>query len=238
MPSAMKPCILMLTMNEEEAVARQIEEIRKQAGADVAIVVVDSSSDRTPEIAASHGAKVIRQFPPRGYGQAMLLGQREAAKLGDVVVTMDCDMTYPAERIRDFVSLIERGYDCVSGSRIEGLNEGMPLLNRLANRGFALLVRVLFRFRVTDLTTGMRAYRSSVINAIEWVPLRFFPAEQGLRIYQAGCKVIEVPISYRLRIGEVKMRKLRDTIALIQAIYHCWRTPVRCEVARDGAHSF
>jgi hypothetical protein len=36
----------------------------------------------------------------------------------------------------------------------------------------------------------------------------------------------------------VKMRKLRDTIALVQAIYHCWRTPVRCEVARDGAHSF
>lgn len=233
-PAPMKPCVLMLTMNEEDAVGRQIEEIRRQAGADVPIVVVDSSSDRTPEIAAALGAKVIRQFPPRGYGQAMLLGQREAAKLADVIVTMDCDMTYPAERIRDFVSLIERGYDCVSGSRIEGLNEGMPLLNRLANRVFALLVRLLFRFQVTDLTTGMRAYRSSIIDAIEWVPLRFFPAEQGLRIYQAGCKVIEIPISYRLRIGEVKMQKLRDTIALVQAIYHCWRTPVHVEVTGDG----
>jgi glycosyltransferase involved in cell wall biosynthesis len=235
MPVLMKPCVLMLTMNEEQAVARQIEEIRAQAGADVPIVVVDSSSDRTADIAAALGAKVIVQLPPRGYGQAMLLGQREAAKLADVVITMDCDMTYPAERIRDFVALIESGYDCVSGSRIEGLNEGMPLLNRLANRGFALLVRLFFRFQVSDLTTGMRAYRSSIIGAIEWVPLRFFPAEQGLRIYQAGCKVIEIPIQYRLRIGEVKMQKLRDTIALIQAIYHCWRTPVRVEVARDAA---
>jgi glycosyltransferase involved in cell wall biosynthesis len=234
-PRPMKPCVLMLTMNEQDAVGRQIEEIRKQAGADVPIVVVDSSSDRTPEIAAALGAKVIRQFPPRGYGQAMLLGQREAAKLADVIVTMDCDMTYPAESILDFVALIERGYDCVSGSRIEGLNEGMPLLNRLANRVFALLVRLLFHFQVTDLTTGMRAYRSSIIGAIEWVPMRFFPAEQGLRIYQAGCKVIEVPIQYRLRIGEVKMQKLRDTLALVQAIYHCWRTPVRVEVASDGA---
>lgn len=223
----MTACVLMITMNEESAVAPQIEEIRKQAGAEVPILIVDSSSDRTAEIANRLGATVIRQFPPLGYGKAMMLGQREAAKLGDVIVTLDCDMTYPAERIPEFISLIEQGYDCVSGSRIDASEAAMPLLNRLGNRAFALLVRVLFNFPITDLTTGMRAYRSSAVTSIEWVPLRFFPCEQAIRLYQAGCRVIEKPIDYRQRIGDVKMRKVRDTIALLQAIFHCWRIPVR-----------
>jgi glycosyltransferase involved in cell wall biosynthesis len=222
-----KACVLMLTMNEEAAVSQQIEEIRKQAGSNIPILIVDSSSDRTSDVAAGLGANVVRQFPPRGYGKAMLIGQQEAAKLADIIVTMDCDMTYPAERIAEFVQLIEQGYDCVSGSRMNGSNEGMPVLNRIANRFFALLVRLMFGCAMTDLTTGMRAFRSSVVTSIEWVPLRFFPAEQGLRFHQAGCKVIEVPIEYQVRIGDVKMRKVRDTVALLQAIYHCWRTPVR-----------
>jgi glycosyltransferase involved in cell wall biosynthesis len=224
----MKACVLMLTMNEEAAVARQIEEIRKQAGSEIQIIIVDSSTDHTPQLAEELGAKVIRQYPPLGYGQAMLVGQREAAKDADVIVTLDCDMTYPAERIPEFIGLIERdGYDCVSGSRISGSNEGMPLLNRLGNQAFALIVRLMFGFQITDLTTGMRAYRSSAVRSIEWVPLRFFPAEQGLRMHQAGYRVIEVPIEYSLRLGEVKMQKVRDTIALFKAIFHCWRIPVR-----------
>ncbi|HEV2690259.1 MAG TPA: glycosyltransferase family 2 protein [Bryobacteraceae bacterium] len=226
-------CVLMITMNEETAVAGQIEEIRKQAGTEMPIVIVDSSSDRTPEIAAAMGATVIRQFPPRGYGRAMLAGQLEAAKMAEVIVTMDCDMTYPAERIPEFIALIEQGYDCVSGSRMNESNGSMPLINRLGNRAFALLVRLLFRNPTTDLTTGMRAFRSSVITAIEWVPMRFFPAEQGLRIHQAGFHVVELPIEYRVRIGEVKMQRVRDTIALLKAIYHCWRTPVRTKTGHE-----
>jgi glycosyltransferase involved in cell wall biosynthesis len=224
----MNACVLMLTMNEEAAIARQIEEIRKQAGSEIRIIIVDSSTDRTPELAEKLGVKVIRQFPPRGYGQAMLVGQREAAKDADIIVTLDCDMTYPAQRIPEFIKLIDQdGYDCVSGSRISGSNEGMPLLNRLGNQAFALVVRLMFGFQITDLTTGMRAYRSSAVRSIEWVPLRFFPAEQGLRMHQAGYRVIEVPIEYGLRLGDVKMRKVRDTLALFKAIFHCWRIPVR-----------
>lgn len=219
-------CILMLTMNEEAAVARQIEEIRRQTQPGLPILVVDSSSDRTAEVAESLGAIVIRQYPPQGYGKAMLVGQLEAAKLADVIVTLDCDMTYPADRIPEFIAYMDQGFDCVSGNRMSGTNEGMPLLNRLGNRFFAGLVRLLFNFSIADLTTGMRAYRSSVIAGIKWVPLRFFPAEQALRIHQAGCKILEVPVEYRVRVGDVKMQKVRDTIALIKAILHCWRTPV------------
>ena len=70
--------VAMITMNEEGAVATVIEQIRKVAP-EAEILIVDSSKDRTAEIAASLGARVIKQFPPRGYGRAMELALRSAA---------------------------------------------------------------------------------------------------------------------------------------------------------------
>ena len=58
--------VAMITMNEEKAVARVIEDIRDALpGREHEIVIVDSSRDATPTIAAGLGARVIRQFPPR-----------------------------------------------------------------------------------------------------------------------------------------------------------------------------
>src|SRR3990167_820779 len=62
--------VAMITMNEEAAVAIVIANI-KNIVPDAEIVIVDSSKDKTPLIAAEYGAKVIRQFPPQGYGPAM-----------------------------------------------------------------------------------------------------------------------------------------------------------------------
>ncbi|MDY7081841.1 MAG: glycosyltransferase family 2 protein, partial [Halobacteria archaeon] len=85
-----------------------------------------------------------------------------------VVITTDCDDTYPMERIPDFLDFINDGYDVVSGDRISGGAETMPLLNEFGNRVFALLATVLMLRRVSDTTTGMRAYRREVIESIDW----------------------------------------------------------------------
>jgi len=219
-------CVVMITMNEEEPVRLQIEEIRRTVRPDIPILIVDSSTDKTPEIAEAMGVRVIRQFPPKGYGKAMKIALLEAAKDYEAVVTLDCDMTYPADRINEFIGLLDQGYDCVSGSRLLGSNKGMPALNKLGNWLFARLVQLLFGYNTTDLTTGMRAYRSSYLQSIEWVPLQFFPCELALRLYQAGAKIIEKPIEYADRVGDVKMQKLRDTLLLFQAIFHCRFTRV------------
>src|SRR6186713_3024558 len=88
--------VVMISMNEEKAVGTVIEDIRQHApGAE--IVVVDSSKDRTPEIAEQAGARVIRQLPPQGYGKAMEVALRSGK--GDVIITLDCDGTYPANQI-------------------------------------------------------------------------------------------------------------------------------------------
>ncbi|MBX9952673.1 MAG: glycosyltransferase family 2 protein, partial [Candidatus Obscuribacterales bacterium] len=86
-------CIL-LTLNEEGAIAKVVSDIRRILP-EAEIVVVDSSTDNTAEIAQALGCNVIRQTPPRGYGWAMDAGFKNAR--GQYLVTMDCDDTYPAE---------------------------------------------------------------------------------------------------------------------------------------------
>ena len=90
----MKLTVSMITMNEEGAVAKVIADIKRVAP-DAEILLVDSSKDRTAEIAQELGCRVIKQFPPQGYGPAMDRAVREAS--GEVVITLDCDDTYPVE---------------------------------------------------------------------------------------------------------------------------------------------
>src|SRR5580658_10422242 len=134
--------VVMITKNEEAAVATVIEQIRKNA-AEAEIVIVDSSEDKTAEIAISLGALVIKQFPPRGYGWAMELALRSAT--GQVLVTLDCDATYPAEDIPVLAKeVLEGGQDLVDASRLKAKPAAMPWINYIANAGFAVMASVLF----------------------------------------------------------------------------------------------
>ena len=111
----MKVTVAMITLNEERAVAKVVGDIRRVVP-DAEILLVDSSRDRTAEIAESLGCRVIKQFPPKGYGPAMDRAVREGS--GDVVVTLDCDDTYPVEVIPQLIALIEQGADLVNATRI------------------------------------------------------------------------------------------------------------------------
>ncbi|MGM0448655.1 MAG: glycosyltransferase, partial [Methanobacteriota archaeon] len=87
--------VVMGTYNEEAAIATVLEDIDEVTNGRAEVVCVDGSADRTPEIAREHGARVIEQ-EPQGYGVAV----REAVLTPDrpVVVTTDCDDTYPMTR--------------------------------------------------------------------------------------------------------------------------------------------
>jgi glycosyltransferase involved in cell wall biosynthesis len=157
--------VAIITRNEEKAIAKVIGDIRRVVP-EAEVLVVDSSSDCTAEIAQELGARVVKQFPPRGYGPAMDTALRSAG--GKVVVTLDCDDTYPAEDIPLFARLVlKEGYDIVDGSRLKAKPQAMPWLNYLANFGFALFASLLFLRRVTDLHSGMRAYRKGAARRAE-----------------------------------------------------------------------
>src|SRR5712691_2102665 len=112
----MKVTVSMITLNEERAVAKVVEGIRRVVP-DAEIFLVDSSRDRTAEIAESLGCRVHKQFPPEGYGPAMDKAVREAR--GEIVITLDCDDTYPVEVIPRLVGMIDEGWDLVNASRLQ-----------------------------------------------------------------------------------------------------------------------
>ncbi|HUP45458.1 MAG TPA: glycosyltransferase family 2 protein [Thermoanaerobaculia bacterium] len=217
----MKVTVSMITMNEEGAIAKVVAGIRRVVP-DVEILVVDSSRDRTPEIATSLGCRVLRQFPPQGYGPAMNRAVREAA--GDVVVTLDCDDTYPVDAIPRLLALIGEGYDLVNTTRVKKRPEAMPFANFLANRAFAVLAGLLHGIRTTDLHSGMRAYRKTMIDAVQWSEAGpALPVDMLLIPYRRGFRVAEIPIDYHERIGVTTLRRFSSTWWTVRRIWRARR---------------
>jgi glycosyltransferase involved in cell wall biosynthesis len=201
--------VAMITRNEEGAIAKVIEDIRRVVP-DAEILVVDSSEDATADIAQRLGARVIRQYPPRGYGPAMDTALRGG--VGKVIVTLDCDDTYPARQIPVLARLVlEEGYDIVDGSRLKGKPSAMPWINYFANMAFGLLASLLFFRWVTDLHSGMRAYRKTMIDELTYrANGAALPVELLLRPLKMGKKFKVIPIDYRERVGQSTMRPFQS----------------------------
>ena len=191
----------------------------------------NDSRDRTAEIATELGCRVFKQFPPKGYGPAMDRAVRDAS--GDVVVTLDCDGTYPVENIPKLVHMIEDGFDVVNATRLAKRPKAMPFSNYLANRVFAWTARLLHGIKTTDVHSGMRAYRKSMIDAIAWDPNGpALPVDMLIIPHRRGYRVAEVPIEYRERIGASTLQRFKSTLWTFKRL---WRArSVRPFAPRGG----
>jgi glycosyltransferase involved in cell wall biosynthesis len=207
--------VAMGTYNEEAAIETVLTDIADVTDDRASVVCVDGSSDRTPEIAREHGATVIEQ-EPRGYGVAVAAALRAADT--PVVVTTDCDDTYPMDRIPDFLDRINEGYDVVSGDRLYWGADTMPAFNRLGNAAFAAVTSVLVGERVHDTTTGMRAYRKDVVDDIDWTQNTGLSAELLIRPLCRNYDVVEEPIAYADRLGETKLDPIEGGAEILGSI--------------------
>src|SRR5213592_4891229 len=129
--------VVIPTMNEEASIGRVILEVDTD------------SRDRTREIATAKGARVISE-PRRGYGKAYQTGFREAR--GTYLATLDADLTYPADRLPDFLAALESGRaDFVSGERLSHLAGGaMSGMHRIGNAILNAAFHLLFRAPIRD----------------------------------------------------------------------------------------
>jgi glycosyltransferase involved in cell wall biosynthesis len=207
--------VVMGTYNEEAAISSVLTDIERVTDGKAEVVCVDGSSDRTPEIAREHGARVVEQ-EPQGYGVAV----REAILTPErpIVVTTDCDDTYPMEQLPEFLESINEGYDVVSGDRLYHGAETMPAFNRVGNHAFAAVASVLMGERVHDTTTGMRAYRREVLESIEWTENTGLSAELLIRPLMRGYEVREHPIEYPELLGETKLDPIEGGLAIGKSI--------------------
>jgi glycosyltransferase involved in cell wall biosynthesis len=221
--------VVTISLNEEGAIAKVITDV-KRILPEAEFVVVDSSTDRTPEIAAEMGAVVVRQFPPAGYGKAMDKALRSASR--DIVLTIDCDDTYPVESMPELIRRIRQGADLVSASRLGTRPAAMPFENYLANRLFAALAMVICGVHSTDVHTGMRAYRKTLLNTFPYNPDGpALPVELQVGPASLGYKCEEMFIDYRPRVGESKLDRIRSTVWTIKRLWR-WRAICNSERAK------
>ena len=204
----------MPALNEEEVVGRVIDEIPikelESKGYETEIIVVNNgSSDKTAEIAAAHGARVIEE-PSRGKGRAIRTGF--GAVSGDFVFMLDSDFTYPAGYITQMVELLDGGYDVVIGSRLNGSVEhgAMKRLNLVGNHLLAFLANLLYGTRVSDLCTGFWGFKVEVLRSLNIDAVGFeLEANMLIEVAKRGYKIGEVPIQYRRRATASKLGSIK-----------------------------
>ncbi|MBI0581641.1 MAG: glycosyltransferase family 2 protein [Methanomassiliicoccales archaeon] len=198
-------------MNEEESIGQVIDSVRLAlSGWDFEILVVDTNSkDRTREIAAEKGAVVIEE-PRRGYGRAYKTGFERSQ--GEFIATLDADCTYPAEEIPALHKvLIDQNLEFITTNRFAKLEEGaMSAKHRLGNFALTFTSNLLFRVKIKDSQSGMWVFRREILDRLV-LSDDGMPMSEEIKI-EAFRKVrsLEVPITYRKRVGEVKLSSWKD----------------------------
>jgi len=212
--------VIIPTRNEAQAIGRVIGDIPADLVTEV-IVVDNNSTDGTPEIARSFGARVATERR-RGYGQACLTGIT-CANSPDVVVFLDGDYSdRPSELPRLIDPLLEGRADITLGSRLAGrMTRGaMPWHAAFGNRLAARLITFLFGQRITDLGP-FRAARVDALRQLQLEETTYgWAVEMIVKGAMRGFRIIEIPVSYYPRIGKSKISgSVRGTLGAAWCIF-------------------
>lgn len=203
-----KISVVIPCYNEDEGIRRVLESLPPEV--DEAIVVDNNSNNGAGEVARSLGATVL--FEGRqGYGFAYRAGLPAAT--GDIIATLDSDGSYPVERIPALVRmLLDENLDFISGCRFPLENPAaMPWSNRIGNFMLTLAMVLLYGRRIKDSQSGMWIFRRSLLPSLV-LTSGGMPLSEEIKIETIlkGFRFREVPIPYRDRIGEAKLRKWKD----------------------------
>ncbi len=206
--SVVLPCL-----NEAETVARCVAEARaalEKGGIAGEVVVADNgTTDGSPALAASAGARVVT-VPARGSGAALAGGV--AAARGAYVVMGDADLSYDFGAVPDFVKALDKGADLVMGSRFRGhIEDGaMPPLHRwLGNPVLSALGRLFYRAPVSDFHCGLRAFRREAIGRLDLRTTGMeYASEMVVKAALFGLAIGEIPVTLR-RDGRSRPPHLR-----------------------------
>ncbi|NNJ90770.1 MAG: glycosyltransferase family 2 protein [Gammaproteobacteria bacterium] len=171
MLNSKKVVVVMPAYNAESTLSSTYNEIPKDI-VDEVILVDDSSTDRTADVARSIGIEHVHVHKTnRGYGGNQKTCYQEALNLGaDIVIMVHPDYQYTPKLITAMSSLISEGlFDCVLGSRILGvgaLKGGMPMHKYLANRLLTFMQNVFAGYKLSEYHTGYRAFSKEVLEGI------------------------------------------------------------------------
>jgi glycosyltransferase involved in cell wall biosynthesis len=197
--------VVIPALNEEEPIAKVVQECFATAVPKEVIVADNGSTDRTAERAREACAKVVSE-PVRGYGRACAAGVRAISPECDVVVFLDGDGSDCPEFIPQLVEPIARGtHNFVIGSRTRGKREpgSMSLQQIFAGRLAGWLLSILYGVHYTDMSP-FRAIRRDALEKLSMREKTYgWNLEMQMRAARAGLRILEIPVNHRCRAGGV-----------------------------------
>jgi hypothetical protein len=214
--------------NEAENVGAVIRAIPKECDGHnvVSLVVSDGSEDATAEAARRAGAFVAELPIRRGGGLALRVGYDISLKLGaDIVVTLDADGQHLPEELPNVIGPIIRGEaDYVNGSRLLGEFEKASRVRHIGVHFFSRIVTILTGTRVTDISSGYRAARASLLRKLVLEQDQFWTSEILIEALRHRAKIVEVPITIVARRGgkSKKPKSLKYGWGFSKVIIQTW----------------
>jgi len=195
--------IVVPALNEEITITEFVHWCKvglSEAGIQGQILIVDSSSDETPQLAIAGGAEVLL-VPKRGLGRAYI----DAIPFirGKWVLMGDADLTYDFRKLSPFIAKFKAGKEFIMGSRFKGYIErgAMPLLHQYFGTPLTTwILNFLYRTRFTDIHCGMRGI---TLDALKKINLE----SQG---WEYASEMVLKAARYHLKIGEVPVAFFKD----------------------------
>lgn len=217
----MKISIVIPALNEEAGIGAVIDQVPQDrlqnSGYQIEIIVVDNgSTDRTAALAASRGAKVIKQ-PLRGYGNAYKAGFASAG--GDIIVTGDADMTYPFDAVPELVDiLLKKNLDFLNTNRLSKTSPALTMayVHAIGTWVLSFIMQMFFECPFRDSQSGMWIFRREILQSVS-PQSSGMPFSQEIKIeaFTKGFKCDEVAIEYRSRVGESKLNPVSDGLGTL-----------------------
>jgi glycosyltransferase involved in cell wall biosynthesis len=201
--------VIIPAYNEEKSIAKVILDVPKNLVKEI-IVGNNNSNDNTALEAKNAGATVV-DAPISGYGNACLKGidyLKDKAKADDIIVFMDGDYSdYPEEIVKIIAPIQNNKADLVIGSRTLGIKErgAMTLPQEFGNWLATRLIKLFYGVKFTDLGP-FRAITWGNLMTINMQDKTYgWTVEMQIKAAKSGLKSVEIPVTYRKRIGVSKV---------------------------------
>ncbi len=214
--------VVIASLNEEEGIGLTLLELKRFLKGSQFLVVDGNSVDRTAEIAKNLGADVLLQ---KGTGKGGALAQGIDSLDSDVryIVFTDADFTYPAEFVPKMIEILDQdpNVGMVIGDRFNGeidLTQSFTNPFYVGNRLIAVAQHVLNGIKLNDPLSGLRVVRADLLRNSSLKSKGFdVEAEINFIVEREGFEIVEIPIEYRSRVGEKKL-KVRHGFGILKRI--------------------
>jgi glycosyltransferase involved in cell wall biosynthesis len=222
----MKVSIVIPCYNEKNTIEQIVEAARNAPLESREIIVVDDcSQDGTQAMLKEKISQMVDQviYHPVNRGKGAALRSGFAAANGDIILVQDADLEYSPEDYPVLLEPLMSGKaDAVFGSRFMGGRPHRVLFfwHMAGNKFLTLLSNMFTNLNLTDMETGYKAFKASVIKSIRIEEDRFgVEPEIIAKLARTGCRIYEVGISYSGRTyAEGKKINWKDGVRAIYAI--------------------